>query len=78
MGPNDFATEGEGHFELPQPDPKQALWSCRWMRRSATDRNTVVRIIFSNRAGRKVTGIPTRALLERSEEQGLSKRSKQA
>ena len=63
IGPNDFATVGEGRFELPQPDPAKVPLVLRVDAEIGKDRNTMVRIVFTNREDGKVAGIPTRALL---------------
>lgn len=63
MGPNDFATEGEGRFELPQAAPEAGAIVLQVDAEVGKDRDTVVRIIFTNRDDGKVFGIPTRALL---------------
>lgn len=70
MGPNDFATEGEGRFELPQQDPVAGPLVFQVDAELGTNRNTVVRIIFSNREDGKVPGIPTRALLSDPSSEG--------
>jgi hypothetical protein len=62
MGPDDFATEGEGRFELPRPAGTAAL-VFQADAEIGKDRDTVVRIILTNREDGKLIGIPTRALL---------------
>ena len=63
IGPNDFATQGEGRFEMPRPANPAGPLVFQADAEIGKDRDTVVRIIFSNREDGKVQGIPTRALL---------------
>ncbi len=63
LGPNDFATLGDGRFELPQPDPAKGPLVFQVDAEIGKDRDTMVRIIFTNREDGKVMGIPTRALM---------------
>jgi hypothetical protein len=63
LGPDDFATQGEGRFELPRPAAGAAALVFQVDAEIGKDRDTVVRIIFTNREDGKLTGIPTRALL---------------
>lgn len=61
MGPNDFATAGQGMFEISREAGGAGILQVNG--EIGKDRDTVVRIIFSNREDGKVPGIPTRALL---------------
>ena len=63
MGPNDFATVGEGRLELPQPDPAKVPQVLQVDAEIGKDRDTMVRILFTNREDGKILGIPTRGLL---------------
>ena len=63
MGPNDFATVGEGGFELPQPADAAATLVLQVDAEIGQDRDTMARIVFSNRQDGKVAGIPTRAIM---------------
>ena len=72
MGPDDFATVGEGRFELPQPATGSGPRILQVDAELGKDRNTVVRIIFSNREDGRVPGIPTRALLSDGHSKGYA------
>jgi mono/diheme cytochrome c family protein len=63
MGPDDFATVGEGRFELPQQPQGTGPLVFQVDAEIGKNRDTVVRIIFSSRDDGRVPGIPTRALL---------------
>ncbi len=63
LGPDDFATVGEGRFEVPQPPPGSPPLVFLSEAEIGKDRDTVVRIVFSTRDDGKIFGIPIRALL---------------
>ena len=72
MGPDDFATVGEGHIELPAQAVDPSTLALQVDAELGTDRDTVVRVIFSNREDGKVPGIPVRALMGDSKSKGYS------
>ena len=63
LGPDDFATEGSGMFEVPIPEGKPVLMNLQVEAEVGKNRDQVVRIVIADRADGQTRGQPTRALV---------------